>query len=429
MKTFQIQTLGCKVNTYESEFYRQTLLNAGYLEGLPKETTDIVIINTCTVTNTASFKSRQKITQAKRFNPSAMIVVVGCYVQTHHDFLKEKYQIDLLIGAKDKDRFLELIEHKQKPNTFDYPKNFESLPVHSFKHQKKAYIKVQDGCNQFCTYCIIPFARGRERSSDEDEIIRQINAYDEHKEITLTGIHTGRYGNDINLNLFHLLQRIIRETKIERIRISSIEITEVTDEIIELIKNEPRFARHLHIPLQSADNNVLKSMNRPYSIEEYQLRLEFIRNEINDICISTDLIVGFPTETEEIFENSLENIKKCLFSFMHVFPYSKREMTKAAEYELQFTNEIKKDRVHRAQRLSDLNNMIVLKSWLGKSVEVLCEEIQDNYVFGYSSQYLPVLVRSSKNLINQIIRCKVIDIKDEYLIAEREDEYETESII
>ena len=415
MKTFQIQTLGCKVNTYESEFYRQTLLNAGYLEGLPKETTDIVIINTCTVTNTASFKSRQKITQAKRFNPSAMIVVVGCYVQTHHDFLKEKYQIDLLIGAKDKDRFLELIEHKQKPNTFDYPKNFESLPVHSFKHQKKAYIKVQDGCNQFCTYCIIPFARGRERSSDEDEIIRQINAYDEHNEITLTGIHTGRYGNDINLNLFHLLQRIIRETKIERIRISSIEITEVTDEIIELIKNEPRFARHLHIPLQSADNNVLKSMNRPYSIEEYQLRLEFIRNEINDICISTDLIVGFPTETEEIFENSLENIKKCLFSFMHVFPYSKREMTKAAEYELQFTNEIKKDRVHRAQRLSDLNNMIVLKSWLGKSVEVLCEEIQDNYVFGYSSQYLPVLVRSSKNLINQIIRCKVIDIKDEYL--------------
>ncbi len=429
MKTFQIQTLGCKVNTYESEFYRQTLLNAGYLEGLPKETTDIVIINTCTVTNTASFKSRQKITQAKRFNPSAMIVVVGCYVQTHHDFLKEKYQIDLLIGAKDKDRFLELIEHKQKPNTFDYPKNFESLPVHSFKHQKKAYIKVQDGCNQFCTYCIIPFARGRERSSDEDEIIRQINAYDEHNEITLTGIHTGRYGNDINLNLFHLLQRIIRETKIERIRISSIEITEVTDEIIELIKNEPRFARHLHIPLQSADNNVLKSMNRPYSIEEYQLRLEFIRNEINDICISTDLIVGFPTETEEIFENSLENIKKCLFSFMHVFPYSKREMTKAAEYELQFTNEIKKDRVHRAQRLSDLNNMIVLKSWLGKSVEVLCEEFQDNYVFGYSSQYLPVLVRSSKNLINQIIRCKVIDIKDEYLIAEREDEYETESII
>lgn len=428
MKTFQIQTLGCKVNAYESEYYRQTLLNAGYLEGLPKETTDLVIINTCTVTNTASFKSRQKITQAKRSNQKAIIVVVGCYVQTHHDYLKDKYQIDLLIGAKDKDRFLELIEHR-KNNTFDYPKKFEALPIHSFKHQKKAYIKVQDGCNQFCSYCIIPFARGRERSSDEDEIIHQINAYDLHKEITLTGIHTGRYGNDINLNLFHLLKRIISETKIERIRISSIEITEISDEIIELIKNEPRFARHLHIPLQSADNSVLESMNRPYTIEEYKLRLDYIRKEIDDICISTDLIVGFPTETEEIFESSLENIKQCLFSFMHVFPYSKREMTKAAEYETQFSNEIKKDRVHRAQRLSDLNNLFVLKSWIGKTVEVLCEEIQDNYIFGYSSQYLPVLISSSKDLINQIIRCKVIDVKDEYLIAEREDDYETESII
>lgn len=429
MKTFQIQTLGCKVNAYESEFYRQTLLNAGYLEGLPKEVTDLVIINTCTVTNTASFKSRQKITQAKRSNPNAFIVVVGCYVQTHHDFLKEKYQVDLLIGTKDKDRFLELIELHQNKESFDLPKSFEVLPIHSFMHQKKAYVKVQDGCNQFCTYCIIPFARGRERSLEDNEVIRQIKSYVEHKEITLTGIHTGRYGNDINSSLFQLLTRIIHETKIERIRISSIEITEVSDEIIELIKNEPRFARHLHIPLQSADNSVLQAMNRPYTIEEYLSRVQYIRNQIPDICISTDLIVGFPTETEEIFEDSLENIRKCQFSFMHIFPYSKREMTKAAQFETQFSNDIKKDRVHRAQRLSDLNNLIVMKSWLGKSIDVLCEEFQDNYIFGYSSQYLPVLIKSSNDLINKIIRCKVIDIKDEYLIAEREDEYETESII
>jgi len=429
VKTFQIQTLGCKVNAYESEFYRQTLLNAGYLEGLPKEVTDLVIINTCTVTNTASFKSRQKITQAKRSNPNAFIVVVGCYVQTHHDFLKEKYQVDLLIGTKDKDRFLELIELHQNKESFDLPKSFEVLPIHSFMHQKKAYVKVQDGCNQFCTYCIIPFARGRERSLEDNEVIRQINSYVEHKEITLTGIHTGRYGNDINSSLFQLLTRIIHETKIERIRISSIEITEVSDEIIELIKNEPRFARHLHIPLQSADNSVLQAMNRPYTIEEYLSRVQYIRNQIPDICISTDLIVGFPTETEEIFEDSLENIRKCQFSFMHIFPYSKREMTKAAQFETQFSNDIKKDRVHRAQRLSDLNNLIVMKSWLGKSIDVLCEEFQDNYIFGYSSQYLPVLIKSSNDLINKIIRCKVIDIKNEYLIAEREDEYETESII
>lgn len=428
MKTFQIQTLGCKVNTYESEFYRQTLLNAGYLEGLPKEKTDLVIINTCTVTNTASFKSRQKIAQAKRTNPDAFVVVVGCYVQTHHDFLKEKYQVDLLIGAKDKNRFLELIEHKMQNTQFELPRSFEVLPINSFKHQKKAYIKVQDGCNQFCTYCIIPFARGRERSLEQDEIIRQINDYQEHKEITLTGIHTGRYGNDINSNLYELLLRIKNETTIERIRISSIEITEVTDEIIQLIKNEPRFAHHLHIPLQAADNSVLKSMNRPYTIEDYIEKLNDIRHEIPDICISTDLIVGFPTETEEIFESSLENIQHCEFSFMHVFPYSKREMTKAALYENQFSNEVKKDRVHRAQRLSDLNNIKVMKSWIGHYVDILCEEVNDGYLFGYSSQYLPVLVKGSSNLINQIIRCKVIDVKDDYLIAERE-EHETESII
>lgn len=429
MKTFQIQTLGCKVNAYESEFYRQTLLNAGYLEGLPKESTDLVIINTCTVTNTASFKSRQKITQAKRSNPDAFIVVVGCYVQTHHDFLKEKYQVDLLIGTKDKDRFLELIEHHKNNGSFDLPKIFEILPIHSFKHQKKAYIKVQDGCNQFCSYCIIPFARGRERSLEVNEVIRQINTYVEHKEITLTGIHTGRYGNDIDSNLFDLLKRILSETTIERIRLSSIEITEVTDEIIELIKNEPRFARHLHIPLQAADNSVLAAMNRPYTIEAYLSRIEYIRTQIPDICISTDLIVGFPTESEEIFESSLDNLKQCLFSFMHIFPYSKREMTKAAKFDTQYSNEIKKDRVHRAQRLSDLNNLIVLKSWIGKSIDVLCEETQDENIFGYSSQYLPVLVKNSNDLINKIIRCKVIGVKDEYLIAERDDEYETGSFI
>jgi len=429
VKTFQIQTLGCKVNAYESEFYRQTLLNAGYLEGLPKESTDLVIINTCTVTNTASFKSRQKITQAKRSNPDAFIVVVGCYVQTHHDFLKEKYQVDLLIGTKDKDRFLELIEHHKNNGSFDLPKIFEILPIHSFKHQKKAYIKVQDGCNQFCSYCIIPFARGRERSLEVNEVIRQINTYVEHKEITLTGIHTGRYGNDIDSNLFDLLKRILSETTIERIRLSSIEITEVTDEIIELIKNEPRFARHLHIPLQAADNSVLAAMNRPYTIEAYLSRIEYIRTQIPDICISTDLIVGFPTESEEIFESSLDNLKQCLFSFMHIFPYSKREMTKAAKFDTQYSNEIKKDRVHRAQRLSDLNNLIVLKSWIGKSIDVLCEETQDENIFGYSSQYLPVLVKNSNDLINKIIRCKVIGVKDEYLIAERDDEYETGSFI
>lgn len=426
MKTFQIQTLGCKVNAYESEFYRQTFLNAGYLEGLPKESTDIVVINTCTVTNTASFKSRQKIAQAKKTNPNAFIVVIGCYVQTHHDYLKEKYDIDLLIGTKDKNNFLQIIEKMQDHSKFELPKKFEILPVISFKHQKKAYIKVQDGCDQFCTYCIIPYARGRERSLSENEIINQIRHYDSHKEITLAGIHIGRYGKGLNTSLYNLLVNIVKNTSIERIRISSIEVTEISDEIIQLIKSEPRFARHLHIPIQAADDFVLSEMNRPYTVSEYIEKLNYIRNEIPDICISTDLIVGFPSETEEIFETSLKRLAECNFSFMHVFPYSKREFTKAATMQPQYSNEIKKDRVHRALRLSNLNNQIVLKSWIGKEINVLFEDFQNDYIFGYSSQYLPVLIKTTDNLINEIIRCKVIDVLDEYLIVEREVNHEIE---
>jgi len=429
MKTFQIQTLGCKVNAYESEYYRQTFLNAGYLEGLPKESTDIVVINTCTVTNTASFKSRQKIAQAKKTNPNAFIVVIGCYVQTHHDYLKEKYEIDLLIGTKDKNNFLNIIESMQKHDEFELPRNFETLPVISFKHQKKAYIKIQDGCNQFCTYCIIPYARGRERSLSEEEIINQIKHYDSHKEITLAGIHTGRYGKELNTSLYNLLVNIIENTTIERIRISSIEVTEISDEIIQLIKSEPRFARHLHIPIQAANDTILEAMNRPYTINEYIEKLNYIRQEIADICISTDLIVGFPGETEEIFESTLSKLIECDFSFMHVFPYSKREFTKASTFQPQYSNEIKKDRVHRALRLSELNNQVILKSWIGKVLEVLCEDFQNEYIFGYSSQYLPVLIKTTDNLINKIIRCKVIDVLDEYLIVERDVNHEIESIV
>lgn len=428
MKTFQIQTLGCKVNTYESEYYRQTLLNAGYIESLPKEYTDIVIINTCTVTNNASFKSRQKIAQAKKANPTAFIVVIGCYVQTHHDYLKEKYEIDLLIGTKDKNQFLHLIESKQNSNEFAFPHEFEKLPIHSFKHHKRAYIKIQDGCNQFCSYCIIPYARGRERSLTQTEIIHQINDFTNHLEIVLTGIHTGRYGIEFNCSLYDLLLKIINETNINRIRLSSIEITEITNDIIQLIKREPRIARHLHIPLQSANNNVLKAMKRPYTVEEFGDKLKYIRNEIPNICISTDLIVGFPNETNSYFEESLSFIKSFEFSFMHIFPFSRREFTKAAELEFNYAIEDKKNRVHIVERLADVQNLNVLNTWINKEIEVLCEDDRGDYCFGYSSQYLPTLVKNTSNLINRIIRCKVIEVKDEYLIAERVN-YETESII
>ena len=419
MKTFLIHTLGCKVNAYESEYYRQQLLDAGYQEGLPKEKTDVVIINTCTVTNTASFKSRQKIAQAKRTNPDAFVVVVGCYVQTHHAFLKDKYDIDLLIGAKDKDRLVEMLEAKRDQVDYAYPRTFENLPIQSFKHQKKAYVKIQDGCNQFCTYCIIPFARGRERSMDMDKIIDQINALDQHQEITLTGIHTGRYGLDIGSNLVQLLKRILVETTIPRIRISSIEITEVSDEIIELLRDEPRLAKHLHIPIQAASDAVLKDMHRPYNLSEFNQRLQKIREHVPTILISTDLIVGFPTESKEAFETSLHALEMMKLSFMHVFPYSKREGTKASLYKEEWTNEVKKERVHQAQALSDLMHRKTMTNYVNQELEVLLEEVQEDMCFGYSAEYLPVLVKNGQDLLNQRVLCRVIDVKNDHLIAER----------
>lgn len=419
MKTFLIHTLGCKVNAFESEYYRQQLLEADYQEGLPKEQTDVVIINTCTVTNTASFKSRQKIAQAKRTNPNAFVVVVGCYVQTHHAFLKDKYDIDLLVGARDKDRLVEMIESKQMQTDFAYPKTFENLPIQSFKHQKKAYVKIQDGCNQFCTYCIIPFARGRERSMHMDRIIDQIKRLDQHQEITLTGIHTGRYGLDIGVNLVTLLKRILSETAVPRIRISSIEITEVSDEIIDLLKNEQRLAKHLHIPIQAASQNVLEDMHRPYTLQAFINRLNHIKESIPTCLISTDLIVGFPTETKEQFETSLKTIEAMQFSFLHVFPYSKREGTLAAKYNSEWSNEVKKERVHQAQLLSDHLHRRTMQRFIGKSVEVLIEEEQTEMSFGYSAEYLPVLVKDVQDLLNHRLLCRVIDVKNDHMIAER----------
>jgi threonylcarbamoyladenosine tRNA methylthiotransferase MtaB len=254
---------------------------------------------------------------------------------------------------------------------------------------------------------------------DMDKIIDQINALDQHQEITLTGIHTGRYGLDIGTNLVQLLKRILVETTIPRIRISSIEITEVSDEIIELLRDEPRLAKHLHIPIQAASDAVLKDMHRPYTLSEFNQRLQKIREHVPTILISTDLIVGFPTESKEAFETSLHALEMMKLSFMHVFPYSKREGTKASLYKEEWTNEVKKERVHQAQALSDLMHRKTMANYVNQELEVLLEEVQEDMCFGYSAEYLPVLVKNGQDLLNQRVLCRVIDVKNDHLIAER----------
>lgn len=418
MKTFSIFTLGCKVNVFESEFYRQSMIEAGYLEVLPKEPSDIVIINTCTVTNSASFKSRQRIHQAKRLNPNAFVVVVGCYVQVAHETLKEKYDIDLLVGASHKKELVHLITEKIKSVDYQYPSGFESMKLNAFSHQKRAYVKIQDGCNQFCSYCIIPFARGRERSLPFDEVLDQVKQFKDHHEIVLTGIHTGRYGLDINHSLTELIQAILDETSIEQIRISSIEVTEIDDELIQLLKTEDRLAKHLHIPLQSAHDTLLKLMNRPYTFKEFKDRISFIRQEIPDIHISTDFIVGFPGETDEIFIEEIENLKSCGLGFMHVFPYSERENTKAINFKDKIHGSIKKERVNQLMALSDQFQSEHLKSIVGQSVQVLFESYEEGKLFGYTKNYEPFVCEGTSDLINQLHLCTVKSAQAQRLVGE-----------
>jgi len=418
MKTFTIYTIGCKVNTFESESYRQELLDHGLLE-VGVYDADIVIINTCTVTNTASFKSRQRIHQVKRTNPNAYLVVVGCYAQTQSEMLLKKYSIDLLVGAKDKDKLVSMILSQNKTILdLSFPETFEELSVYAAQTQTRAYLKIQDGCNQYCSYCIIPFTRGAEHSLAENIVIKQVKTLQSHhKEIVLTGIHTGRYGLDQSSSLSTLIQRILNETSIERIRLSSIEINEVSDELIELIKNNQRLAHHLHISLQSADNGILSDMNRPYTFEQYLSRIEQIRATILNISISTDIIAGFPSETDEQFNHSFINIKKCHFSFLHVFPYSRREMTQAALLKNQVSDEVKKQRVAILTQYSKESILSVFSHLVNQTLRVLVENEVEKGYFGYSSEYYPVLIQTDKSLNHAIINCIVIGYNDERVIA------------
>lgn len=427
MTTFAISTLGCKVNTYESQGYAQSLNDIGYEEVPFKEKADIYLINTCAVTNTAASKSRQKIHQAQRQNPDGLIVVVGCYAQTASDKLKEDLHIDLLIGSDQKMELPSMIQtallhRERKTIVHDMRKAsvFEALPVRAFTHQTRAYLKIQDGCNQFCSYCIIPFARGAERSLVPDEVLKQAKALvaSGHLEIVLTGIHTGRYGKEYGVSLAQLLQRMCEEVPgLQRIRISSIEMNEVSDELIELMGKEPRIARHLHIPVQSANNEVLRAMNRPYTIEEYGQRIMEIREVLPDISISTDVITGFPQESDAQFLDGMENLEALKLSFLHVFPFSKRDGTKAARMSGHLDNQTKKVRTAQLMELSERLHQTYQNQFINKEVEVLWERAEGNRMFGHTSEYLGVYAPLEESLLHTMQRTRIYAFEHDKLLC------------
>ena len=413
MKTYSMMVLGCKVNDYEATYIRENM-NKYYEEVSFKEKADICLIFTCCVTNTAEAKSRKFIHDARRRNPNAYICVIGCLSQIKST--SEVFNdVDLIIGSNKKDKVVDLIYENVKGNLVskEIDKKFEELYIESYPNKSRAFLKIQDGCNQFCSYCMIPYSRGRERSGNHNKIIEQAKQLAKtKKEIVLTGIHTGRY-NDNEFNLYMLLNELCKIDDLKTIRLSSIEITEVNNDIIDLMKNTNKIAHHLHIPVQSCNNNVLKNMHRPYLIEEYIDRIKYIRNEIPDISISTDLIVGFPGESDEDFEDVINKLKEINFSFIHVFPYSRKEGTVADSIQGHIDPKIKKQRVNRIIELEKEITNKFNNSFIGKDVEVLIERNIDGYSYGYSKQYIYCKIKGNYE-IGEIINIKLeSDMLDE----------------
>lgn len=439
MTTFAIATLGCKVNTYESQGYESALLEKGYEQVSFKEKADVYIINTCAVTNTAGSKSRQKIHAAIALNPEALIAVVGCYAQTASEQLEQDANIDILLGSDGKSRLADMIEEglrKKRPQKLIHDVRkvnvFEALPIHRFEHQTRAFLKIQDGCNQFCSYCIIPFARGAERSLPEDEVLAIARSLSEsgHREIVLSGIHTGRYGNGINSSLCQLMKRMVKEIpKLQRIRISSIEMNEITDELLEFIKGEEKIARHLHIPVQSANTTVLKNMNRPYTIAWFMERVDYIRSLIPDISISSDVITGFPQESEKQFQDTLDNIARMRLSFLHVFPYSRRDHTAAAQMSGHLENKIKKERASRLANLSKQLYTAYKQNFIGKEVSVIFEKEKDGKLIGHSSEYLEVAAAAPLAWLHTMHTVRITALDGDLLVGcpLKEESYEAVS--
>ncbi len=418
-----IQSLGCKVNLYESEYITDQFQKAGY-EIVPfQEIADVYIINTCSVTNTSDVKSRKVIHQAIRRNPDACIVAIGCFIEANHDYHEDG--VDILLGNANKSKVLEYVERywqtKQKGNYFvtPIPEKFDDMTMSTFLGRTRAFIKIQDGCENFCSYCIIPYVRGKCRSKNFQTVLEEIQNYVQHgyKEVVLTGIHTGNYGVDLGTDFAALLREIVKINGLVRLRISSIEITELTDEVLQIIRDNDVIVDHLHIPLQAGSDKILRLMNRKYDLAYFKQKMEQIREIRPDISLTTDIIVGFPSETEEDFQDTLSFVREVQFSKVHVFPYSRRSGTVAADMAEQVPGDVKKDRVRRLLALSKELETEYMKKFIGKTLPVLMEVNRTDYSLGHTSNYLLVKVPGeyqSEDLVDVIIT----DVSYPYCLGE-----------
>lgn len=422
MKKAALHNLGCKVNAYETEAMQELLEQNGY-EIVPfKEGADVYIINTCTVTNMADRKSRQMIHRARKMNPDAVVVAAGCYVQAKAEDVDEC--IDIVIGNNKKQDLIEILDeywakkkedHELQKEVLDinHTSEYENLHLSKTAEHTRAYIKVQDGCNQFCSYCIIPFARGRVRSREKDDVVREVEslAKNGYKEVVLTGIHLSSYGVDLGKTLLSLILAVHEVSGIHRIRLGSLEPRIITEEFVKTIAGLPKICPHFHLSLQSGCDATLKRMNRKYTAEEYYEKCELLRKYFDDPALTTDVIVGFPGETEEEFAQSKDFVDKVNFYETHIFKYSKREGTKAAVMKDQVPEEIKTVRSNLMIEMGHRKQEEYEEKLLGKTVEVLMEEEIEQedgvYQVGHTKEYVKVGQKTVENLSNQLINVEI----------------------
>lgn len=423
---FIIYTLGCKVNSYESNVMKEALESNGFKETEDLNKAEIAIVNTCTVTNTADSKSLKLLRQIRRENKDVILVAVGCLVQVNEESLKEKADVDILIGNIGKSNIVKIInEYLENKTKISAIKNVMNIPFEDMKlnnfDKTRAFVKIQDGCNNYCSYCIIPYSRGSVRSKKREVVLDEISDLikNGHEEIVLTGIHTGHYGSEFKDYRFSdLLEDILKIKGLKRLRISSIEIVELDAKFLDILKNNKILVDHLHIPLQSGSNTILKLMNRRYDLKYYETKIEEIRKIRPGIAISTDVIVGFPGETEELFEETIETVKRIRFSKIHVFPYSRRKGTKADLMENQIDEGTKKERSRILVGISKELEIEYMNKFLNKTVEFIPETYRDGFIYGHTGNYLSVKMVGNEKDLKQSKEAKIVKIEYPYCIGE-----------
>ena len=418
-----IYTLGCKVNTYESEYLYNLFKKNNYEIVDFNDKADIYVINTCTVTNNSDSKSKKMIRQAIKRNPNACVVAMGCFIAANPDI--EIDGLDIILGNKDKSKIVELLdeyfERKEilRKQYIGRLKEFEDMYINNFPGRTRAFVKIQDGCDNFCSYCIIPFVRGKCRSKDEKKVIEEVTdlVNNGYKEIVLTGIHTGSFGVDLDTSFSDLLEKLVKIKGLDRLRISSIEATELDEDVLSVLKNSKVLVDHLHIPIQAGSDEILKLMNRKYNLEYFENKIKEIRSIRPDISITTDVIVGFPNESDELFQKTIETCKRVEFAKLHVFPYSERRGTASSRMDNKVEQKVVKERARTLIKVSEELEKNYMNKFINKNVEVLIEEVKDGYSYGHTGNYLHVKIKGEFQP-NSYLNVELKEIEYPYIIGE-----------